>query len=150
MTSMLGRTKSMSWGVALDTPDAQALARFYARLLGWTIHKDDPEWATVAPPDGVAYLGFQTSPEFVRPVWPAADGAQQQMMHLDLEVDDLDTAVAHAVDVGATPGRVPAAERRPGVPRSGRPPVLPLPGLVGTTSEKPPRLRPESLRAGGR
>ena len=99
---MLGRSGSSSWGVALDAPDARDLAQFYERLLGWRTVKDDPEWATVAPPDGVAYLAFQTSAEYVPPVWPAKDGAQQMMMHLDIEVDDLDTAVAHAVSVGAT------------------------------------------------
>lgn len=98
---MLGRSDSASWGVALDAPDARELAHFYARLLGWRIGKDDPEWATVAPADGVAYLGFQTSAEYVPPVWPPQDGDQQIMMHLDLEVDDLETAVAHAVSIGA-------------------------------------------------
>ncbi len=86
----------------LDAPDAPALARFYARLLGWRIGKEEPGWATVAPPDGVAYLGFQTSPQYVPPVWPPADGQQQMMMHLDLEVADLDTAVARAIEAGAT------------------------------------------------
>ncbi len=100
---MVGRSGSASWGVVLDAPDARVLAHFYERLLGWRIGTDDPEWATLAAPDGVAYLGFQTSPEYVRPVWPPTDRAQQPMMHLDVEVDDLETAVAHAVSVGATP-----------------------------------------------
>jgi catechol 2,3-dioxygenase-like lactoylglutathione lyase family enzyme len=100
--SMLGRSPSHWWGVVLDAPDAPALARFYARLLGWRIGKEEPGWATVAPPDGVAYLGFQTSPQYVPPVWPPADGQQQMMMHLDLEVADLDTAVARAIEAGAT------------------------------------------------
>ena len=86
----------------LDAPDARALARFYARLLGWEIGKDEPDWATVAPPDGVAYLGFQTSPEYVPPVWPPVEGRQQMMLHLDLEVSDLAAAVADAVEMGAT------------------------------------------------
>jgi catechol 2,3-dioxygenase-like lactoylglutathione lyase family enzyme len=89
------------WGVVLDCPDAQSLARFYATMLDWEIGTDRPDWATVAPRDGVAYLGFQPSPEYVPPVWPPAEGAQQMMLHLDIEVSDLDTAVAHAVDLGA-------------------------------------------------
>jgi predicted enzyme related to lactoylglutathione lyase len=88
--------------MVLDAPDAQELAQFYARLLGWKLSKDGPGWATVAPSDGVAYLGFQTSPEYIRPVWPPAEGRQQMMMHLDLEVGDLDAAVADAVEMGAT------------------------------------------------
>ena len=89
------------WGVVLDTPDAPALARFYATLLGWKIDKEESDFAAVAPPDGVAYLAFQTSPEYVRPVWPPAEGSQQMMMHLDLEVHDLEAAVADALELGA-------------------------------------------------
>ena len=92
------------WGVVLEAPDAGALARFYAELLGWQIVKQDGGFATVAPPDGVAYLAFQTSPEYVPPVWPAvpgAPGAQQLMMHLDFEVSDLGPAEGHAVELGA-------------------------------------------------
>jgi catechol 2,3-dioxygenase-like lactoylglutathione lyase family enzyme len=87
--------------VVLDAPDAPALARFYSDLLGWEIAKESAEHCTMGPPDGVAYLAFQTSRDYVRPVWPAAGGAQQMMMHLDFEVVDLDAAVAHAIEFGA-------------------------------------------------
>lgn len=86
----------------LDAPDALALCHFYARLLGWKIVKEEPDWATLAPPDGVAYMAFQTSPDYVRPEWPNVEGRQQMMMHLDIEVDDLETAVADAIEIGAT------------------------------------------------
>jgi hypothetical protein len=89
------------WGVVLDAPDAPALARFYGELLGWKVSGTGPAWATVAPPDGVAYLGFQTSATYRTPVWPSAEGEQQMMMHLDFEVSDLGAAVAHAVELGA-------------------------------------------------
>jgi len=89
------------WGVVLDCPDAPALARFYATLLGWKITAEKPTWVTVGPHEGVAYLGFQTSPQYVRPVWPPAEGRQQQMLHLDFEVSDLAAAVSHAVELGA-------------------------------------------------
>jgi predicted enzyme related to lactoylglutathione lyase len=89
------------WGVVLDAPDGPALAHFYADLLGWDIAKEDAEGAAMAPADGVAYLSFQTAPGYVRPVWPAVEGAQQMMLHLDFEVSDLEAAVAHAVELGA-------------------------------------------------
>ena len=89
------------WGVVLEAPDAPALAGFYARLLGWEIASEDPDFATMGPPDGVAYLGFQTSPEYVPPVWPAVAGSQQMMMLLDFEVSDLQAAVADALEMGA-------------------------------------------------
>ncbi|MER5262592.1 VOC family protein [Actinosynnema sp. NPDC002837] len=86
----------------LDAPDAQALARFYRDLLGWSPGADEPGWATLRPPDGGAGLSFQTESRYHRPTWPAADGDQQMMAHLDIEVDDLETAGAHAVATGAT------------------------------------------------
>lgn len=89
------------WGVVLEAPDATALARFYADLLEWEVFQDEPSFATIAPRDGVAYIGFQTSPDYVRPVWPAVEGRQQMMMHLDLEVSDLETATQHALELGA-------------------------------------------------
>ncbi len=90
------------WGVYLDAPDARALARFYSDLLGWSMGEGDGNSTVIAPPDGVTYIGFQTSPEYVPPVWPPVEGSQQMMLHLDFEVDDLEAASAHAVELGAT------------------------------------------------
>lgn len=89
------------WGVVLEAPAAPALAAFYAALLGWEIVAQDPEGAAVAPPNGVAYLAFQTVAGYVPPVWPAQPGAQRITMHLDFEVVDLAVAVAHALELGA-------------------------------------------------
>ena len=88
------------WGVYLDAPDAHALARFYHELLGWPMRTDEAN-AVLAPADGVTYLGFQQSDAYVRPVWPPQAGAQQMMLHLDFEVEDLEAAVGHAVELGA-------------------------------------------------
>jgi catechol 2,3-dioxygenase-like lactoylglutathione lyase family enzyme len=96
------RTKTQWWGVVLDAPDARELARFYERLLGWRIFNESDEWVDLAPAEDAGYnLAFQTEPRYERPVWPAEDGKPQMSMHLDLEVDDLDQAVAHALGVGA-------------------------------------------------
>ena len=101
-----GRSKKGHWwGVVLDAPDPQALGLFYAEMLGWEIYKNEPKEFVLAVPGGSeAYMSFQpqTSAEWVRPVWPAKDGHQQMMIHLDVEVGDLDIAVAHAVELGAT------------------------------------------------
>jgi catechol 2,3-dioxygenase-like lactoylglutathione lyase family enzyme len=94
-------SRSDWWGVVLDAPDPVALGHFYADLLGWEISSESPNGCTMGPPDGVAYLAIQREATYVRPVWPAADGAQQMMMHLDFEVVDLDAAVAHALQLGA-------------------------------------------------
>ncbi|HEX6515979.1 MAG TPA: VOC family protein [Nocardioidaceae bacterium] len=96
------RTTKHWIGVALNCPDARELARFYARLLGWRVFTDSHEWATLAPSEDAGYnLAFQTDPDFTPPVWPTEAGKQQMSMHLDIEVDDLEQAVAHAVEAGA-------------------------------------------------
>ncbi|MGW5352482.1 VOC family protein [Streptomyces sp. NPDC004031] len=100
------------WGVVLEAPDPAALARFYVRVLGWRIDKEEPDWVAIAPEEGVAYLAFQRSADYVPPVWPARDGAPRITMHLDFEVTDLDAAVADALSLGARPA---AHQPQPGV-----------------------------------
>jgi hypothetical protein len=96
------RTRKQWWGVTLDAPDGLELARFYARLLEWQLFPDDAGGASVTPSEDAGFnLGFQTEPQYVRPVWPAEPGEPQMSMHLEIEVDDLDEAVAHAVGAGA-------------------------------------------------
>jgi len=96
------RTTKHWFGVVLDAPRASELAHFYERLLGWTVYKDTPGWATLAPSESAGYnLSFQTEPNYVRPVWPSEPGKPIMMLHLDLEVDDLEAALAYALEVGA-------------------------------------------------
>ncbi|MGW4463225.1 VOC family protein [Micromonospora sp. NPDC004704] len=89
-------------GIVLDSPDAQELAAFYRRLLGWNVEQDEPDWVKLSPPVGGAGLSFQTESAYVRPTWPAGPDDQQMMLHLDIEVDDLEVAGAHALAAGAT------------------------------------------------
>lgn len=89
------------WGVVLDAPDVAALTRFYSELRGWPIWKQDAEGSALDLGEGVAYLAIQHNPDYVRPVWPAATGRQQMMVHLDFEVTDLEAAVSEAVRLGA-------------------------------------------------
>lgn len=86
----------------MDAPDPGALARFYSELLGWEIAWLDTDDATLLPPDGVGYLGFQREENYVPPVWPAELDSQQMQLHLDFEVTDLAVAVEHARELGAT------------------------------------------------
>jgi catechol 2,3-dioxygenase-like lactoylglutathione lyase family enzyme len=87
--------------VVLDAPDARALAAFYRRLLGWATTAEEPDWVLLAAPDGGTNLAFQTEPAYVRPTWPGRPGNQLMMLHLDIEVDDLEIAGAHAIAAGA-------------------------------------------------
>jgi hypothetical protein len=89
------------WGVVLDAPDVGVLARFYSELRGWPIWQEDEHDAALDLGEGVAYLAIQHNPDYVRPVWPAAPGSQQMMMHLDFEVTDLEAETGRAVSLGA-------------------------------------------------
>ena len=95
----------------LDGPDPRGLAAFYEQLLGWTIAVSEPPrpgsppedgWVVLRPPGGGSALSFQFEPDYVRPVWPPADGQPRMMMHLDIAVEDLEQGVAWATGLGAT------------------------------------------------
>lgn len=89
------------------------LGRFYSRLLNWPyIREEEPApgdppdagYALVCPPEGVVEpaLNFDYQSNHRRPLWPTLAGEQTSTMHLDVTVDDLDTAVAWAIECGAT------------------------------------------------
>lgn len=98
--------------IVLDCPDPLRLAGFYAALLGWTVDADsDDRWATVRGPGSEsessgATLSFQQDPEYVPPTWPAPE--RPQMLHLDLDSDDLDADEQHVLALGAR--RLPTPE----------------------------------------
>lgn len=102
MVRMPERSTGKLTATVLNSTDPRKLAEFYQRLLGWPIGRDEPGWVTLRPAGGGAGLSFQDESLYVRPTWPAAPGEQQMMMHLDIEVDDLDTAETEAVAAGAT------------------------------------------------
>lgn len=99
---MRSRSDGMWWGTAIEAPDPGALARFYSALLDWPIGHEEPGTAVLATPEGSSYVVFQLATGYQAPVWPPADGQQRPMMHLDIQVGDLDSAVAEAVALGAT------------------------------------------------
>ncbi len=123
------RRPSLRWtGVCIDCSDAEELAEFYARLLGYEeATRDGPGWIAMRHPDGGTDLLLQAEEWYRPPVWPEQSGAQDKMLHLEVQVDDLDAAVAHAIAAGAR-----LAEHQPqgdgsGDARPGRPSVLPVP-----------------------
>ncbi|MEV0375951.1 VOC family protein [Streptomyces sp. NPDC050636] len=90
----------------MDCPDAHALADFYRRLLEWEVKLSEPDWVLLKCPDGGVGLSFQSEPDYQPPVWPERPEQQQKMLHLDIRVDDLETAGAYAVAMGATRAEV--------------------------------------------
>ncbi|HEY7106351.1 MAG TPA: VOC family protein [Acidimicrobiia bacterium] len=97
-------TPANRWvGIAIDCADAPPVARFYERLLGFTIGDLGPHWAQLWDPAGGVHLNIQGMPSgYTPPTWPEQPGEQAKMLHLEVEVDDVDAAVATAVDAGGT------------------------------------------------
>ena len=87
--------------LTISSPDPPALARFYAHLLGWEIGAEEPGWAALLNPAGGVKLAFHIEDVYTPPVWPLQPGEQIIMEHLDILVDDLDAACAHAQASGA-------------------------------------------------
>jgi len=88
-------------GLAIDCLDAGPVARFYEQLLGFRVGDfDPPQWAQLWDPGGGVHLNIQGDPSYERPVWPEHDGSQAKMLHMEVEVDDVDLAVARALDAG--------------------------------------------------
>ena len=82
----------------IDCPDHAAMAAFYGALLDWPAKIDD-DWAEVRAEYGQC-ISFQQVADYTPPVWPAQEVPQQ--MHMDVIVDDLDTAEAAVLALGAT------------------------------------------------
>ena len=100
--------------VVLGAPNPRSLAAFYQRLLGWTVVDEasarlglPPEdgWAMLRPAAGATGLRglvIPWEPDYRAPVWPPASGDPQMMLHFDIAVEQLDEAVAWALQAGAT------------------------------------------------
>jgi catechol 2,3-dioxygenase-like lactoylglutathione lyase family enzyme len=91
----------MWWGTAIEAPDPGALAAFYSELLDWPVVHQEPGTAVLQPPQESVFMVFQAAEDYTPPVWPPAPGQQRTMMHLDIQVGDLDAAIADAVALGA-------------------------------------------------
>jgi catechol 2,3-dioxygenase-like lactoylglutathione lyase family enzyme len=100
-------------GVCLDCADADELAQFYGRLLGWEITIRDGGWIAMRDPAAGVGLAFQEERWYQPPVWPERPGAKDKMLHLEIKVDDIEAAVAQAVSVGATVAAPQPDDRAP-------------------------------------
>lgn len=92
---MIGKLRS----VVVDTKDPQALAEFYAGVLGGDIEAEDQDFIVLTERSG-RRLAFQLSPEHEPPEFPDPSGSQQ--LHLDIQVDDVDDAQRQVLALGAT------------------------------------------------
>jgi catechol 2,3-dioxygenase-like lactoylglutathione lyase family enzyme len=97
--------------IVLDSANADALADFYSKLLGWEKQRYDSEWVIVASKGGEGTpLVFQQIENYQRPSWPAQAEKQQQMLHLDFYVSNVEEGVQHAIACGAVPAETQLAD----------------------------------------
>ncbi|GEO92170.1 hypothetical protein KFL01_14760 [Kocuria flava] len=96
MTEPVGQLASIS----LDCPDPEYLAGFYARLLGLEEAFASDDRGVIALAGAGPMLTLMRSENYVAPSWP--QGPQHQQLHLDVAVEDLESAVAAAMALGAT------------------------------------------------
>jgi catechol 2,3-dioxygenase-like lactoylglutathione lyase family enzyme len=104
---------NLQWtGVCLDCADARELADFYADLFGWEIAGGDgKDWIQLRDPGGGVGLNIQGEEWYQPPVWPERTDSLHKMMHFEVLVDDMEAAVAHAIDAGATVASPQPADR---------------------------------------
>ena len=85
--------------VSLDCNDPAALAEFYGTLLGMRRVFETPDGRIIALSDGTLAVTMMQVENHVAPTWP--DPGQQQQVHLDISVTDLERAVTTAASVVA-------------------------------------------------
>jgi catechol-2,3-dioxygenase len=95
----------MSHGIRVSTvnvssSDPGALAHFWARLLDLDIITEQPEWVVIGGKGSVP-IAFELDRHYQPPVWPTEPGSPPTQMHLEVQVDDLEGALAHALECGA-------------------------------------------------
>ena len=84
--------------LVFDAPDLRAESSFWSAVLGGTVETyDDSGWHMIKV-DGRPSLGIQHVPNHIPPQWP--DGTPQQM-HVDLWVEDFESAHQEVVSLGA-------------------------------------------------
>ena len=78
--------------IVFDSPNPEALARFWQALIGGEVDVESADWAVLDGDDMGFYVGFQRVTE---------QKSAKNRVHLDVVVDDLDSAVDQAEQLGA-------------------------------------------------
>ena len=83
----------------VDCPDPMVEARFWSGVLGDAITYADEDFVVVSADTTTSGLAFQRAADLIPPTWPRPEVPQQ--MHLDVMVDDQETASAAVLALGA-------------------------------------------------
>jgi hypothetical protein len=78
--------------VVVDCNDPAHLAEFWQAVLGGYVVRQSHEWVALEPPTGIT-VSFQRVPE---------QKEHKNRLHLDVDVRDLEEAIAAAIVIGAT------------------------------------------------
>jgi hypothetical protein len=90
-------------GIAIDCADAGPVARFYEHLLGFRMGEfSPPHWAQLFDPAGGVHINVQGEDWYEPPAWPEQPGALTKMLHFEVEVVDLEAAIATALENGGS------------------------------------------------
>lgn len=84
--------------VTFDCPDPAELARFYGDALGLPVVYSSDDFILLGQ-EGSPGLAFYRLADYQRPTWP--DPSQEKQAHIELGVDNLDTAQARLLALGA-------------------------------------------------
>jgi len=109
-------------GICLDCADAEEMAAFYCRVLGYEVAARDTAdmraggsgWIALRAPASGLDLSFQAEPYYRPPTWPEDDdGAQQKMMHFEVAAEDVEAAAAEVIGAGGRQAPFQPPDRDP-------------------------------------
>lgn len=85
--------------IVFDAVDLATESAFWAGVLGGRVFPDEDEgWHSVLDADGQWCIGIQLAPNHTPPDWPHGNA---QQIHLDLHVDDPESAHTEVIALGA-------------------------------------------------
>jgi catechol-2,3-dioxygenase len=99
----MSATQNRWIGITIDCAgDAGTMARFYEGMLGFQIRELGPRWAQLFDPNGGVHINIGARPWYQPPTWPESPGEQTKMFHFEVQVENLEAAVARAVELGGS------------------------------------------------
>ena len=87
--------------VVLDCIEPAKLAKFYAELFGGKLMYESESFVSVSIPGETMSISCQYEEDYTPPVWPGSKGDHLKMEHLDLSVEDIESATQFAISLGA-------------------------------------------------
>jgi len=95
--------------VTIDCADPKREAEFWAAVLGWEVTYSEGDYGMIGDETKKQRLGFGRVEGWKAPGWPNTSGTKQ--FHLDLAVEDLETAEKEVLALGATkPAEQPSTD----------------------------------------